>query len=305
MKESIKNNVRNNKTRIIVYGIITILTIAFSISGAILYKNGHGTVGSVRVKLIPIANTFNKLDTVIRKGYVSAACDGKEIVVTYSNETGELNEKFVYTYNNENGIEYLTNSYSDKNSEYGYFIAENMMEAIYKYNKGEGNVSDKYRLSSFTATSIKDGAVYQNKEEITTVNLNIKTNIVENAVALNIETIQQSDYIHTEELADMLENLKRSRTFRIVKKDTTAYVKDGSLYYEVFFSFKDKEILNRSAGSIISILNPTLYKKLDDGTGAMDFSVQSNDFRVIENVAFQEPGIFTSNYHIYEIIIFK
>ena len=130
-----KENIKNNKVRIIVYGILAVLLLASGISGIVLYKNGHGTVGSVKVKLIPIANQFNKLDEVIRKGYVSAAVDGKEIIVTYSNETGALNEKFVYTYKNEEGVEYLTNSYSDKNSEYGYFVATNMMEAIYKINK--------------------------------------------------------------------------------------------------------------------------------------------------------------------------
>ena len=95
-----KENIRNNKVRIIIYGILMILFIASSISGAVLYKKGHGTVGSVRVKLIPIADEFNKLDNVIRKGYISAACEGKDIVVTYSNETGTLNEKFVYSYKN-------------------------------------------------------------------------------------------------------------------------------------------------------------------------------------------------------------
>ena len=300
-----KENIRNNKVRIIIYGILMILFIASSISGAVLYKKGHGTVGSVRVKLIPIADEFNKLDNVIRKGYISAACEGKDIVVTYSNETGTLNEKFVYSYKNEDGIEYITNSYSDKNSEYGYFIAENMMEAIYKVNKGEDMVSDKYRLSSFTATSIKDGAVYQNKEEITKIDLNIKTNVMQNAIALNIETIQDSDYIHVEELAEMLSSLKRNKVFRIVKKNTTLYVREDNIYHEVYISFTDREIYLRTMGSVIKILKPELYKKLDDGTGAMDFSVDSNEFRVIENVSFQQQGIFTKNDGIYEIILFK
>ncbi len=300
-----KENIRNNKVRIIVYGVIALIFIASSITGIISYKNGHGTVGSVKVKLNPIVRAFNQLDAVVQKGYVSAAVDGKEIVVTYSNDAGTLNEKFVYTYKNEDGIEYLTNSYSDKNNDYGYFIAENMLEAIYRNNGGSGLVGDKYRLTSFTATSIKDGAVYQNKEEITTVNLNIKTNIMQNAIALNIETIQESDYIKVDELAEMMPTLKRNRTFRMVKKDTTVYVKDSDSYYEIFFSFKDREIMTRSAGSIIKIINPDLYKKLDDGTGSMDLTLSMKEFRVIENVSFQQQGIFNSNEHIYEILLFK
>lgn len=300
-----KENIKNNKVRIIVYGIITFLAIAFSISGAILYKSGHGTVGSVRVKLMPIATAFNNLDAIVQKKYVSATCDGKDIVVTYSDEAGKLNEKFVYSYKNEEGLEYLTNSYSDKNSEYGYFIAENMVEAIYKVNKGDGLVGSKYRLTTFSATSIKDGAQYQNKEEITTINLNINTDIVKNSVALKLETIQESDYIHIDELAEMMPSLASTRTFRMAKKDTIVYIKEAGSYYEIFFQAKDKEILLRSAGSIINIMKPELYKKLDNGTGAMDFSIPGKEFRIIENVSFQTPGVFTKNTGIFEIILFK
>ena len=80
---------------------------------------------------------------------------------------------------------------------------------------------------------------------------------------------------------------------------------DSDVYYEVFFSFTDKEIMLRTAGSIVKIINPTLYAKLDDGTGAMDFTVQSNEFRIIENVSFQQPGIFNTNSGIYELLLFK
>ena len=180
-----------------------------------------------------------------------------------------------------------------------------MIEAIYKLNQGIGKVSDKYRITSFGATSLKDGAIYRNKEEIITVDLNIKTNIVNNAVALNLETIQDSDYIHIDELSEMKSNLQRSRTFRIVKRDTILYVKEDDVYYEVFFQFSDKEIMYRSAGSVISILKPELYKKLNDGTGNLDFNIQSNEYRIIENVTFQETGIFDSTDHIHEFLIFK
>lgn len=300
-----KYNIKENKTRIIIWGIIAFITISFSISGAILYSKGHGTVGSVRIKLIPIAFEFNNLDAVIRNGYIEAKCTGKEIEVTYKNSKANINQKFVYEFKTDNGVEYITNTYSDANSEFGDFIATNMIEAIYKVNLGEGKVSDKYRLSSFGATSIKDGAVYTSKGEITTVELNIDTNIVKNAIALNIETIQDSDYIHVEELSEMKSSLEKTRIFRLVKRDTIVYVKEADIYYEVFFSFKDKEILNRSAGSVINVLKPELYIKLNDGNGNMDFNIASTEYRVIENVTFQEVGIFESNENIYEVLIFK
>ncbi len=299
-----KENFKNNKVRVIVWGIIAIITIASSISGAILFKTGHGTVGSVRVKLIPIAREFNKLDAVIRNGNIEATCKGKEIIVTYKNANGN-EEKFIYTFKSEDNIDYLTNTYSDSTSTNGDFIATNMIEAIYKLNGGTGKVSDKYRISSFSATSLKDGAVYTNKEEIVTVELNIKTNIVTNAVALNIETIQESDYIHIDELTELATSLQRNKVFRIVKRDTTAYVKEDNIYYEIFFSYKDKEIMLRSAGSIIYILKPELYKKLNDGTGILDFHIASPDYQMVENVTFQEVGIFESNNNIYEFLIFK
>lgn len=300
-----KENIRINKVRLIVYGIITAVLIASSIAGAILYKNGSGTVGSVRIKLIPISTAFNNLDSVIRNGHIESKCTGTEIVVSYINKEAKIDQEFVYEFKTEEGIDYITNTYSDANSEIGDFIATNMIEAIYKLNQGIGKVSDKYRITSFGATSLKDGAIYRNKEEIITVDLNIKTNIVENAVALNLETIQDSDYIHVDELSEMKSNLQRSRTFRIVKRDTILYVKEDDVYYEVFFQFSDKEIMYRSAGSVINILKPELYKKLNDGTGNLDFNIQSNEYRIIENVTFQETGIFDSTDHIHEFLIFK
>ena len=67
-----KENIRINKVRLIVYGIITVVLIASSIAGAILYKKGSGTVGSVRIKLIPISTAFNNLDAVIRNGHIES-----------------------------------------------------------------------------------------------------------------------------------------------------------------------------------------------------------------------------------------
>ena len=300
-----KENIRINKVRLIVYGIITVVLIASSIAGAILYKKGSGTVGSVRIKLIPISTAFNNLDAVIRNGHIESKCTGTEIVVSYINKDAKIDQKFVYEFKSEEGIDYITNTYSDANSEIGDFIAINMIEAIYKLNQGIGKVSDKYRITSFGATSLKDGAIYRNKEEIITVDLNIKTNIVNNAVALNLETIQDSDYIHIDELSEMKSNLQRTRTFRIVKRDTILYVKQDDVYYEIFIQFSDKEIMYRSAASVINILKPELYKKLNDGTGNLDFNIQSSEYRIIENVTFQEVGIFNSTDHIYEFLIFK
>ncbi len=300
-----KENIRNNKKRLIVYGIIALITITFSISGAILFNKGHGTVGSVRVKLIPITLAFNDLDAVIRNGFVEAECTGTQIVVTYKNEDANIDEKFIYEFKTQDNIDYITNTYSDANSEMGDFIATNMIEAIYKVNLGTGKVSDTYRLSSFGATSLKDGAVYTNKEEIVTVELNIKTDILKNALALNIETIQDSDYIHVEELAELTDSLQKNRTFRMEKRDTTVYVKEDDIYYEVFFSFKDKEIMLRSAASVVKILKPDLYTKLYDGNNKLDFNIASTEYRVIENVTFQEQGIFKNNQNIYEVLMFK
>lgn len=300
-----KENIKKNKVRIIVYGVIAFLLIVASISGAILFKKGNGTVGSVKIKLVPISEAFNSLDSVIRNGNIKSQCTGKEIVVEYKNKKSNTDEKFVYNYKTEDGINYITNTYSDANSEIGDFIATNMIEAIYKVNNGSGKVSDKYRLTSFSATSIRDGVEYMNKEEIITVNLNISTNVVNNALALNIETIQDSDYIHVEELSEMKDNLLRNRTYRLVKRDTTLYIKEDDVYYEIFFEFKDKEIMQRSAGSVISILKPDLYKNIIDEDGKIDFNITVSGFRIIENVTFQESGIFKDVDHIYEFLIFK
>lgn len=300
-----KENIKKNKTRLIVYGVLFVVLVASSIAGVLLYNSGHGTVGSIRIKLIPIARTFNELDPVIRNGYIKAECDGKKLVVTYKNDDAKINEKFIYEYHLVDGISYISNTYSDANSQIGDFIATNMIEAIYKLNNGKGKVSDRYRITSFGATSIKDGVVYTNKEEIVTVELNLNSNIVENAIALNIETIQESDYIHVEELAEMVNSLNRLRTYKIKKKDTILYVRDGGQYFEIFFSYSDKEIMLRSAGSVIKILKPELFAKISDEKGIVDLNTTTSEFRTIENVTFKEEGIFEKSGQIYEVILLK
>ena len=305
MKDVMIGNIKTNKTRIIVWGSIALFSIIFSILGSISFNNGHGTVGSIRVKLIPIANAFNELDAIIRNGNMNAKCSGRKIVVTFNNPNGKK-EKYEYKFNSKDGVDYISNTYSDSSKSTGEFIATNMIEAIYKINGGKGKVSDKYRLTSFSATSVKDGASYETKNELTMIDLNIKTNIVNNAVALKIQTIQESDYIHVEELAEMVPNLNKIKSYRLKKEKTTLYVKESAIYYELYFSFSDKEIMERSATSAIYILKPELYNKLlDEETGMLNFSISSGDYKVTENVVFQEERIFDNNSNITEILVFK
>jgi len=305
MKDVIKENFAKNKKRIIVWGSIALFSIVFSVLGSISFNNGHGTVGSIRVKIIPITNTFNELDAVIRNGKIKAKVSGRDIVVTYEGANSKT-EKYVYSFDSKDGVDYITNTYPDSNKTNGEFIATNMIEAIYKINGGKGKVSDKYRLTSFSATSVKDGASYSSKNELTTVDINIRTNIVNNAIALKVQTIQESDYIHVEELAEMLPNLKKIKTYRLKKDNTTIYVKESAIYYEVYFSFKDKEIMERTAASIIYILKPELYNKLiDESTGMLNFNISSGDYKITENVSFQEERVFDSLENITELLIFK
>ena len=305
MKEYMKENIKNNKTRLKVWSIIAFITIAFSISGIILFNNGHGTVGSVRIKLIPVAKEFNKVDAVIRKGNLKAECNGKELIITYKDKTFNIDEKYVYEFGTEEDISYITNTYSKANSEMGDFIAINLIEAIYRLNNGTERVSDKYRISSFSATSVKDGATWEETEELITVKLNLNTNIMKNVAELKIETIQESDYFHIDDLKDMVSDLETKRTFTLTKRDTVIYVKKEESYYEIYFYYKDKEIMMRSAGSVIKLLKPTLYEKIANSDGIVDFSGMSNEYRITENVTFTEPGIFPKNERIYEIVLYN
>ena len=305
MKEYMKENIKNNKSRLLVWGIIAFISVIFAISGIISFNKGHGTVGSVRIKLIPVANEFNKIDAVIRKGNIKAECDGKQLIITYKDKAFNIDEKYIYEFGSEEDVNYITNTYSKANSEMGDFIAINLIEAIYKLNHGTEKVSERYRISSFGATSVKDGAKYEETEELITVKLNLNTDIIKNVAELNIETIQESDYLHVDDLKDMVEKLESTRTYTLTKRDTVVYVKKDSSYYEIYFYYKDKEIMMRSAGSIIKILKPNLYDKIANSDGIVNFSGISNEYRITENVTFTEPGIFPKNERIYEIVLYN
>ena len=57
---------KENKIRLIFWGVIWIITLILSISGVILYMNGASSHEKKRKELKPVNDSFNNLSSIIR-----------------------------------------------------------------------------------------------------------------------------------------------------------------------------------------------------------------------------------------------
>ena len=124
-------NIKKNKYRIILWGLIMIIFSFSAYVGINKYEEGYGKKGQARLKLIPIAKEFNRQDAIIRYGDLTADTKGSKIVVTYSPKKGDK-KKFTYEYSKEGTHEIISNSYEIEDGYLPELIATGMMDAIYK-----------------------------------------------------------------------------------------------------------------------------------------------------------------------------
>ena len=61
-----------NGKKIFLLFILCVITFVLGIVGKNSFNNGHGNIGSIRYKLLPIQEEFMRLDTVIRNGNIKA-----------------------------------------------------------------------------------------------------------------------------------------------------------------------------------------------------------------------------------------
>ncbi len=294
---------KENKTRIIVWGIIWIIFIIFAVVGKIGFNSGHGKVGSVRVILNPIVEDFNKQDSIIRFGDLKAEVVSDKIVVTDSNK----NEKFEYKFERDGKVATLNCTYSSGSALAGDVIMKGMIDAVYHMNHGNGSVFDLYDINNLTEITINDGLTYKKGSTETKVSINVGTNLTDN-IKGKIPTIKQNSYIKGEDLLNLMSSLKTSKSFLIKKYDITVYVIDSSpVFYEIYTQIdpENEENILKSLTSVVRVINEDAYNEMVDENGNPNMRIDSNKYKVIANAIFTDSSIFPSTNNIYEIILYK
>ena len=289
---------KENKKRIIFWGIVFLLCVFASVFGYFKYDEGYGKNGEARRKLHAVANEFNKLDSVIRKGTLETSVKEDKLVIKSKTD----NKEYEYVYYKKNNIEYITSQYSTNDS-VGTSIALNVVDAVYRNNKGSGSVTDFYSYDTFKTTTINDGVIYSGESNIT-ISINLNANIVSN-LAGKIPTLKEGNSITKKELVQMRSALNKDKKFRLKKEDLILYVKDNGNNYEIFFQFSNETDMFRSLVNVVDILNPSIYNHMVDVNGVINIQTDSPYYNVITNAVFNEPDIFTDTSSIYKVMISK
>ena len=88
--------------RLIFWGVIWLIIVACAGLGIYMYFNGHGEMGKIRKKLVPIADQFNNLSYIVDLKQnsnidVVAKVTQDKIVVSYITDRTESTFDFVYS----------------------------------------------------------------------------------------------------------------------------------------------------------------------------------------------------------------
>ena len=284
---------KENKKRIIVWGIICFIFIILSITGIVSHNKGYGKYGDTQTKLEPIATAFNSLHEVIVLTDMHAEAKANKIVVTYINAE-DKKEKYEYTYYNENGIEYIANTYETQTGE---LVAKQMVNAVYRKNGGTDSIYKLYDYTSFGQAKLSDGINLSNK----TITININTNL---AVSLKgkIKSLDDDKYIKETDLSNLKNELEVSQTVTKEVDDIKMYIitKETTIDIYVSYTDKNKERSLKSLANALKVLDPTIYAKVKITNEIPEFKEDSLDYTFTE-----KADILSITYYSFDETVFK
>lgn len=176
---------KENKRRLIFWGIVCGIFLIISISGFALYMTGHGVKGEIRKNLTPIVETFNKLKGLDQYKKINinilANIEDNKVVVTYMTASSTSSFNFMYETMSTEKILHLSYSANDENI--ASIVTKNMIEAVSVVNgKTEGAVFEKHTLNDFTTTTILNGVAIKKDAQTNTtdVYINISKSVLDN-----------------------------------------------------------------------------------------------------------------------------
>ncbi len=288
---------KENKKRIIFWGIICLISFSFGITGIISYNKGYGTKGKAKLILSPIAESFNKTDAVIKYRDLNAKVSGTKIIITYDGENGT--EKYEYELKDEQNYQYLYGTYS---TDTGQFVAKEMVDAVFRKDGIRQSIYDYYDFNEFKRSEVTDGVKLTDDSISINVSNNILVGLKNKITELNSRKAfkeEDLEYIVTELIA----NKKAAKELNGIK----LYVTDDGMSYTAYITFNDdvKEGSLISLGNLIKVLKAETYNSLEIENQIPTFSDNSELYSIDTNSKLEGVNYFDENEIVCKLIIKK
>ncbi len=295
--------------RLIFWGVVWLIIVACAGVGIYMYFDGHGEMGKIRQKLVPIADRFNGLSYIVNlkqnnNTNVTAKVKQDKIVITYITDRSKLSFDFVYS--KEGNYEVLTNKYNTSDSYAGELISRGMIDAVYLVNSGTGSVFDTYERGDFTETTVAQGVNIINGNDIQT-KININANIVDNMK--NSDQPQTStNYINEDDLTTMLDEIDMNNRYEIAKNDIKILVINTDETYEIYAENSGAEVNDDFYNSIINIvriLSEPAYNSIIKNEERFNKYNKTDIYEVTVNAEVNVENTFNEDSAILKLVIKK
>ena len=142
---------KENKIRLIFWGVIWIIALGMAIAGVILYINGVGTHGKIRKQLKPANDAFNKLSTIqrYRESGIDISSKVKDDRITVRYKTGTIDASYDFIYEDYLGEDTITMEYGNTSADkdISISVARFMIDALaVKNGHQEGEIFKNYQF---------------------------------------------------------------------------------------------------------------------------------------------------------------
>lgn len=202
---------KENKIRLIFWGVIWIIALGMAVAGVILYMNGVGTHGKIRKQLKPANDAFNKLSTIQRyreSGIdISSKVKNDRITVRYKTDTIDASYDFIYE--DYLGEDTITMEYGNTSADkdISISVARFMIDALaVKNGHQEGEIFKNYQFDYFYNTNVLQGLGINDEGTVTKVRINLNKVVIDN---LDNNTPTPPDTPDQAELSDTIKELNK------------------------------------------------------------------------------------------------
>lgn len=222
---------KENKIRLIFWGVIWIIALGMAIAGVILYINGVGTHGKIRKQLKPANDAFNKLSTIqrYRESGIDISSKVKYDRITVRYKTGTIDASYDFIYEDYLGEDTITMEYGNTSADkdISISVARFMIDALaVKNGHQEGEIFKNYQFDYFYNTNVLQGLGINDEGTVTKVRINLNKVVIDN---LDNNTPTPPDTPNEEDLSDSLKELNKKLESEnklllvIAKKDAKSY----------------------------------------------------------------------------------
>ncbi len=176
---------KENKIRLIFWGIIWIIALALAITGVTLYMNGVGTYGKIRKQLKPANDAFNELSTIqrYRESGIDISSKIKEDRITVRYKTDTIDASYDFIYEDYLGEDTIIMEYGNTSADkdISISVARFMIDALaVKNGHQEGEIFKNYQFDYFYNTNVLQGLGINDEGTITKVRINLNKVVIDN-----------------------------------------------------------------------------------------------------------------------------